>query len=115
MTSLLILQDLQKQIYDQAKKSGFWDEGTKLELIPEKICLMHSELSEALEEYRTVDFAVNEIYEKHGKPEGLPIELADCVIRILDFCQAYNIDLAEAIELKMKYNATRPYKHGKVC
>ena len=46
------------------------------------------------------------------KPEGIPVELADCVIRIMDYCGKVGIDLEEAIRIKHEYNKTRPYKHG---
>ncbi len=72
---------------------------------------MHSELSEAFEEHRA-GHAVDEIYEKDGKPEGIPVELADTVIRIADFCGLHGIDLQQAIDIKLEYNKTRTYRHG---
>jgi NTP pyrophosphatase (non-canonical NTP hydrolase) len=71
---------------------------------------MHSELSEALEEYR--NNPDNEIYTVNGKPEGIGIELADCVIRIMDFCGQHKIDLALCMQVKMEYNKTRSHRHG---
>ena len=47
-----------------------------------------------------------------GKPEGVPSELADTLIRLLDTASRYNIDLAEEFIRKMRYNETRGYKHG---
>jgi NTP pyrophosphatase (non-canonical NTP hydrolase) len=47
------------------------------------------------------------------KPEGVPSELADIVIRALDFADEFDIDLAAIIDEKLAYNATRPFKHGK--
>ncbi len=70
---------------------------------------MHSELSEALEEHRNGNDRIRII---NDKPEGLPIELADVIIRILDFAECFDINMEEAIKLKMDYNESRPYRHG---
>ena len=75
------------------------------------IALCHCELSEAVEEYRK-GHEENEIYYYCQSPEGVPIELADVVIRIMDMCGLYGIDLEEAIKTKMEYNKTRPHRHG---
>lgn len=48
-----------------------------------------------------------------GKPEGVPSELADVVIRAFDLAHEAGIDLAAMIDEKLTYNATRPFKHGK--
>lgn len=77
----------------------------------ELIALMHSELSEALEDYRA-GRAINEIYYKGEKPCGVPIELADVLIRVFDLCGYYGIDLEGAVKKKMHYNATRERRHG---
>lgn len=49
------------------------------------------------------------------KPEGVPSELADVIIRTLDACAAWGIDIETIIQEKIKYNKTRSHKHGKVC
>jgi NTP pyrophosphatase (non-canonical NTP hydrolase) len=46
------------------------------------------------------------------KPEGIPSELADVVIRVFDAASQYGIDLEHEIMLKMEYNATRQHRHG---
>jgi NTP pyrophosphatase (non-canonical NTP hydrolase) len=46
------------------------------------------------------------------KPCGVPIELADIVIRIADFAKKHGIDLAAALNLKAEYNKTRSHRHG---
>ena len=105
------ISDCVREAYTNAKEKGWHD---KERSIGDLICLMHSELSEALEEHRN-GRAPQEIYynpEKPDKPEGIPIELADCVVRIFDFCGKYDIDLADALKEKMEYNKSRPYRHG---
>jgi len=95
------LKTLQKECHEVAKSKGFWDEERNN---AEMIALMHSELSEALEAMRDGNW-----HERHGVAE----ELADCVIRILDFCEGRGIDLEAEIVKKYKKNKERPYKHGK--
>lgn len=114
----MTVKELIEESYKCAMDKGWWppDESPNF---PEKIALMHSELSEALEEYRN-GHALQEVYyvDKNGqqKPEGIPIELADVLIRIADLCGHYNIDIEAAIKAKQEYNRTRPVRHGgKLC
>jgi hypothetical protein len=95
--------------HDTAVNHGWWNPP---KTFGEQLLLFHSEISEALEEFRNHK-DVNEIYEgKNYKPEGVPIELADLLIRVFDTCAFYNIDLLSAILLKMNYNLTRSHRHG---
>ena len=78
----------------------------------EDIALMHSELSEALEDIRAGKPLDALEYTEKGKPIGVPSELADVVIRVMHFCGKHGINLGKAILEKMAYNESRPYKHG---
>lgn len=138
----MTIREMVNRAHDNAVKHGFWN------LAPEfgtAIALIHSELSEALEEARAdrpnLYFPCNagglcvdddpeggrscgsRVYDpkrpdapcsaRSKKPEGVAVELADAVIRIADLCGHMGIDLEAAIDLKMAYNETRPFKHGK--
>lgn len=81
---------------------------------PEFIALCHAELSEALEEFRNSHADIYYAPDEQGtmKPEGIPIELADVLIRIFHYAGQHNIDLELALDIKHDYNKRRPHRHG---
>ena len=127
------IAEWQEKVYALAKEKGWWDgiDPKDPGIIPEKIALIHSEASEALEVYRVPsDFSLgppSRIYEDPDgeawlspktedgalrKPVGFDSEMADIVIRVMDLCAHLGIDLERAIREKHAYNETRPRRHG---
>lgn len=115
------------------ERNGWHDDARP---ISADIALLHSEVSEAYEAYRdggldaTVEYRnpvtdnyaivpkgdINDYTWRNqgivGKPLGVASELADILIRLLDTADRLEVDLVEEFTNKMKYNATRGYKHG---
>ena len=103
--TLTVMLKIQAALVSQFMQTqGFWEPDNT----GEKIALMHSELSEALEADRK-----NLDAEHIPGFTGVEEELADVIIRILDFAGHRQLRLGEALSAKIAYNLTRPFKHGK--
>jgi len=87
-------------------KTGWYVDVTTGKRVPanvgEKLALVHSEISEALEGYRKI---LHDSHLPHRK--AIEVELADAVLRIADLCGYLELDLGSALVEKMKYNTTR--------
>lgn len=132
--------DWAKRIHRIAVDHGWWesedgkcDDGDRP--FPEIVALCHSELSEALEEYRNgkpmayingywpkydtgmttpkpIKAMQLDEWEDDEKPEGIAVEMIDCIIRILDWLGHEGIDVDTLMEKKVKYNEGREHRHG---
>lgn len=94
-----------KVVNNIAKEKGWWN-GDRND--GELIALMHSELSECLEFLRNNNSQSNHILSFTGVEE----ELADVIIRIMDFAAQRKYNVAEALIEKINFNKNREYKHG---
>lgn len=100
------LGGLVKACHGLSYAAGWWHDprtGEPLEgSVSEKIALIHSEISEALEADR------ESLMDDHlpGRP-GIEVELADAVIRICDLAGALDLDLEGAVVAKLEYNQQR--------
>lgn len=132
----MTIQEISKKINQNAHAKGFWDKGVN---VPEKLMLIVSEVSEAMEADRidrranivgfysdmknaaiAPDFKLKSRFEevefersfKATIKNSFEDELADAAIRIFDLAFEMGIDLTWHIQKKVQYNANRPHMHG---
>lgn len=117
---------LSQRCFANADSKGFWNnyraictvlsqaqDKTLLEdyqhsFFAQRLALIHSEVSEALEGDRKTLWD-----DKLPQYKMQDVELADAMIRIFDLAGGKNIPLGEIIMAKMGYNSTREFMHGK--
>lgn len=127
-----MINKLAEEVHENAKEKGWYDKEKNL---GEMLCLIHSEVSEALEADRNdryckatplvlgglADKNFGATYHDDSQFIGeykksvrgtFEEELADIVIRVMDLAAYRNIDLEQHIKAKMRYNSLRPVKHG---
>jgi len=105
-------------IAERNQRLANW-QGNKLMLIVSEVTEAHDEIRNGMPADLTYyPTAVHEWPEDQPapgpfKPEGVPSEIADVVIRCFDFAATEGFDLGAIILEKLTYNETRPFMHGK--
>lgn len=126
-----VLNDLADQIFLNAANKGFHDtdnwkvyrkdsQGNEIDVTDtwselqsaKRHMLFVGEVAESFEEIHSGQ-KPSSVYYAGEKPEGVPIELADVLIRVLDYAASEGINIGEAVREKMQYNSTRQRLHGK--
>lgn len=93
--------NIQERCFNASKEAGWWNDvnpGT----VPTKLCLIHSEISEAMEGHRK-----DLMDDKLPHRKAIEVELADAIIRIADLAGYLGLDVGGALDEKMAFNATR--------
>lgn len=113
MTNEITLAEIQARCVRIEKEKGFADQ----KRAPSQVLMLCvTELAEAMEEVRLgrEPYEEYETEDKRGllKPEGIPAELGDCIIRILAYMGSLGVDMTSVINKKLDYNETREHMHG---
>lgn len=110
------LNSLAKQVFEAAREKGwhpddYADTQEKIDdYMPRACANITGEVSELWEAYRRAK--LNEWCDKNINLTCLEEECADIVIRALDTAAKLSVNIGNAVEAKLAYNATRPFRHG---
>lgn len=126
------LNKLSEEIFMDNNAKGFWPISPRDRNVGEALMLIVSELGEAIEAHRKGRFSTAEEFNNSLNSSGknhidslysynfesyikdsFEDEMADAVIRILDFCGGFGIDIENHVKWKLDYNKTREKLHGK--
>lgn len=88
-------------VYEINLQNGWFDANRPFEA---DVALLHSEVTEMFEAYRNNNLT--------GLKDSVQDEAADILIRLLDTCHRYGIDLIAQFVQKCSINADRGYRHG---
>ena len=96
------LNQLAKEAHQTARDKGFWNNESNSLKVVEKLCLIHSEVSEVLEAWRD-----------DNEDVVVAFEFADIIIRVLDLTEFLGIDIDDYVKKKMKYIIKAVHKHAR--
>ncbi len=106
------LEELADLLHQTSVEKGFYENFDRR--VPAtalaKLFLIGSEVAEMGEAVRLPEMPMSEKIPSYTLLEE---EAADVLIRLLDFCAAYKLDIGGATFAKARHNETRPHKHGK--
>ena len=97
----MTLTDLTTICHQDSVDAGWWDNPPPF-VVPIKLMLIVSEISEAMEADRR-----SMMDDKLSHRLGIEVELADAIVRICDLAGYLNLDLEGALVEKMQYNKQR--------
>ena len=104
-----LIHTMSLHVHNIALHHGFWDTDEQSHL-GAKLALVHSEVSEMLEEVRK---PTTEMSKNCPLIQSAAEEAADVVIRVMDLCAKMGLPLGDAIVQKVRFNSTRDFRHGK--
>ncbi len=116
-TVFIGLNQMSRLIHSNNVEKGFWNYPRNK---GETLMLIVTELAEAMEAHRNGNLAMppmdGEIEKKAFEDfykDTFEDEIADALIRILDMCGGFNVDIEFHVREKVKYNKGREILHGK--
>jgi NTP pyrophosphatase (non-canonical NTP hydrolase) len=104
MNKSVTLDQLIETLMQLAEEKGFGTKPADID-VPEKIALIHSEVTEAFTAYRHKNM--------QGK-DGFEEELGDIILRVLHLCGALGIDIEAAMLKKLEHNKSRTWEWDKL-
>lgn len=104
---IAVWAEYERMVTETAIEKGFLQ--TNLDPLA-ACCLMHAEISEAVEAFRKPTMPPDKHVPAYNEAE---VELADLVIRLMVLARTMKLNIPAALHAKAEYNKTREFMHGK--